>query len=311
MVRSIEPGRPRIGVALGSGAARGWAHIGVLQALSEVGIKPDIVAGTSIGALVGAWYARDHLHGADAWVRKLTRRDVFAFMDLGFGGGVIEGRRLMDRYRNSVGDVAIEDLPMPYAAVATNLGSGQEVWLQQGSLVEAVRASISLPGLFKPVRRGNAWLVDGGLVNPVPVSVCRAMGADVVIAVNLNGELIGRHLARGTAADTLAAEETWWGRISSAVDVPFLRGSAEESLGFLEVLASSLNIMQDRITRSRLAGDPADVVLHPRLGHLELLDFARGGEAIEEGYQTVQRALPLLEHVLGRVSPPAPAPEPA
>lgn len=306
MNEAMAPARPRIGIALGSGAARGWAHIGVLEALSEAGIEPQIVAGTSIGALVGAWYARGHLPAAEKWVRRLTRRNVFAFMDLTLGGGMVQGKRLMDLYRSQLGDVPIENLPKAYAAVATNLNTGQEIWLQQGSLLEAVRASVSLPGLFKPVPHGGDYLVDGGLVNPVPVSVCRALGADLVIAVNLNGDLIGRHAGR-RVEEKLAGDPTWWSRLSSAVaEAPFLRQNGVEEPGFLDVLASSINIMQDRITRSRLAGDPPDVVLHPRLGHLELLDFARGAEAIEEGRASVERALPLLRHVLG-----APAPAPA
>lgn len=289
--------RPRIGIALGSGSARGWSHIGVLAALRDAGIEPDVVVGTSIGALVGAWYARGHLDQAEQWVRQLTRREVFAIMDLALGGGMLQGRRLMAMYRQQLGDADIETLPLTYAAVATDLHSGQEVWLQEGSLVEAVRASISLPGLFTPVRLNDRWLVDGGLVNPVPVSVCRALGADRVIAVNLNGDLIGRH---PPSAEPEPVEPGWWGRVSAAVsDVPLLRGNREVSPGFLDVLASSVNIMQDRITRSRLAGDPPDAVLYPRLGHLELLDFSRGEEAVEEGRATVERALPLLEHLLG------------
>jgi NTE family protein len=294
----------RIGVALGSGSARGWAHIGVLQELEAIGIQPQVVAGTSAGALVGAWFARGHLEASEVWVRSLTRRDVLRSMDLGFAGGLLEGRRLMDLYRNTVGDVRIQDLPMPFAAVATNLTTGQEVWLQKGSLLEAVRASISLPGLFKPVPHGKHWLVAGGLVNPVPVNVCRAMGANVVIAVNLNGDLIGRH--RMPKQLTISDDPGWWDRVSNVWSRNGNgNGAAKEDPlpagpGFVGVLASSINIMQDRITRSRMAGDPPEIVISPRLQHLELMDYARGAEAIEEGRAAVQRARPLIEHMLGR-----------
>lgn len=299
-----HPNRPRIGLALGSGSARGWAHIGVLQALAEAGVVPDVVAGTSIGALVGAWYARGHLDAADEWVRRLTRRDVIRLMDVAFvGSGVLEGKRLMDLYRDRWGDVAIEKLKTPFAAVATNLQSGQEVWLQRGSLLEAVRASISLPGLFTPVQVKDHWLVDGGLVNPVPVSVCRAMGAEVVIAVNLNGDLLGRRFARHTPVrQQLVGDASWWERLSNGFRGTALfqaRGAGDGGPGFIDVLASSINIMQDRITRSRLAGEPPEILISPRLGHLELMDFARGAEAIKEGRDSVRRMLPLIHDVLG------------
>lgn len=291
--------RPRIGIALGSGSARGWAHIGVLQALAEAGVEPDIVAGTSIGSLVGALYVHGHLDAMESWVRKLTRRDVFSYMDVGIsGGGVLEGRRLMELYRRAFGDTRIEDLPKPFAAVATNLRNGQEVWLRQGSVIEAVRASISLPGLFRPVAVGKTWLVDGGLVNPVPVSVCRALGAQVVIAVNLNGDLVGRHFQVQQQVSEGVADGGWLGKLSFS-----FRGNGDKKPaagpGFVEVLASSINIMQDRITRSRMAGDPPDIFISPRLAHFELLDFSRGEEAIREGRNAVRRMLPLIQDALG------------
>jgi len=293
----------RIGVALGSGSARGWAHIGVLQELLALGIQPHVIAGTSVGALVGAWSARGHLDEAEKWVRCLSRRDVLRYMALSCASGLLEGKRLMDFYRNNVGDIDIQDLPMPYAAVATNLTTGQEVWLRKGSLLDAVRASISLPGLFKPVLQGKHWLVDGGLVNPVPVNVCRAMGANVVIAVNLNGDLIGRN--RNPRPIESTDDPGWWERISSVWSRNGQYGIAEKAAalptgpGFVDVLASSINIMQDRITRSRMAGDPPEIVISPRLHHLELLDYARGAEAIEEGRAAVQRMRSLIVHVLG------------
>ena len=290
----------RIGIALGSGSARGWAHIGVLQELKEAGITPDVVAGTSIGALVGAWYVRGHLDAFEEWVRSLTRRDVMRYMDIVFSGGLIEGRRLMDLYRQRWGDALIEELPRPYTAVATDLKTGKEIWLQKGSLLDAVRASISLPGLFRPVRYGQQWLVDGGLVNPVPITACRAMGANIVIAVNLNGDLLGRR--RRLRTPQPASEPNWWDKVSS-----FLtrngrneknRQEEEPGPGIFEVLHKSINFMQDRMTRSRMAGDPPEITITPRLEHLELMDYARGIEAIEEGRNAVRRMLPLIEDVL-------------
>lgn len=301
---TYRPGeRFRIGIALGSGSARGWAHIGVLQELAEAGIRPDVVAGTSIGAMVGAWYVRGHLDESESWVRKLTRREVMRYMDLAFAGGLLEGRRLMEVYRHRFGDIDMEQLPVPFGAVATNLTSGQEIWLQTGSLLEAIRASISLPGLFRPVRYGDHWVVDGGLVNPVPVTLCRALGANLVIAVNLNGDLVGRRRRRAPPRQMLVSDVTWWERVSGA----FWRNGkpAASELGggpgFFDVLNSSINIMQDRITRSRMAGDPPEILIAPRLEHFELMDFARGGEAIKEGRAAVRRMLPLIEDVLAGV----------
>ncbi|HEB80592.1 MAG TPA: patatin, partial [Chromatiales bacterium] len=186
--------RSRIGVALGSGSARGWAHIGVLQALRRAGVEPDVVCGTSIGALIGGAYALGDLDALGDWVRGLTRRDVVRLLDVRLtGGGLIQGERLMRFFRSRSYDSPIEGLSKAFSAVATDLGTGREVWLGRGPLIDAVRASFALPGLFAPVRRDGHWLVDGALVNPVPISVCRALGAEVVIAVNLNGDRVGRH----------------------------------------------------------------------------------------------------------------------
>ncbi|HEX7970768.1 MAG TPA: patatin-like phospholipase family protein, partial [Thiobacillus sp.] len=184
----------RIGLALGGGAARGWAHIGVIRALADAGIEPDIVCGTSIGALVGAAYVGGELDRLEAWVRSLSVQTVVSFLDFSLGGGLIKGDRLIAFFRSHFVDRDIRDLARPFGAVATDLQRGREVWLREGTVTDAVRASIALPGLFTPARRDGVWLVDGGLVNPVPVSLCRAMGADLVIAVDLNADLLGRHL---------------------------------------------------------------------------------------------------------------------
>ncbi|CUZ57634.1 NTE family protein rssA [Serratia marcescens] len=184
--------RPKVGLALGSGSARGWSHIGVIRALQAAGYKPDIICGTSIGALVGAVHAAGHLDWLEAWVRKLDWQGILTLMDFNISGGLLEGRRLVDFFRQRFNDEGIEKLSMPFACVATELQTGREVWLNEGSVIDAVRASIALPGLFTPAQYEGHVLVDGGLVNPVPVSLCRAMGADVVIAVDLNWDLIGR-----------------------------------------------------------------------------------------------------------------------
>lgn len=196
---------PRIGLALGGGAARGWAHIGVLRALEKAGIRPDVIAGTSMGALAGGTWAAGRLDQLEELARSMTKRRMFGFMDWRLGGnGLISGGRLAKLLELNFGESSIEDLPLKYAAIATELSSGHEIWLTRGSLIQAMRASYALPGIFTPIRIGGRWLVDGALVNPIPVSAARALGARVVIAVNLHADVFGK----GTVIqDTSAAAE--------------------------------------------------------------------------------------------------------
>ncbi len=302
--------RERIGLVLGSGAARGWAHIGVLRALADRGIEPDVVCGSSIGALVAAGYCSGTLDGLEAWVRSLDWWDIVRALDPTVGGGgFIGGENLMEMLNHHLGHDTIESLPRRFGAVATNLRTGEEVWLDHGPLLSAVRASIALPGLFTPVVIEEQLLVDGGLVNPVPISLCRALGADRIIAVNLNGDIVGRHL-HGDDAITdprrPQAEAPWYQfleRLRSGVGEAgfgrLLTRHPTAQPGLFDVLASAINIMQDRITRSRLADDPPDVLITPRLAHLGLLEFDRAEDAISEGYASVDRALPGLGAVIG------------
>ncbi|NOU04695.1 MAG: NTE family protein rssA, partial [Hyphomicrobiaceae bacterium] len=184
---------PLIGLALGGGAARGWAHIGVLKTLAKAGIVPDIVVGTSMGAVVGGCYVADELDELEDFARSLTRRKVLGYLDFNFtGSGLITGQKLCDRLNVKLCDLEIEKLKRRYVAVATEIGSGQEIWLSRGRLVDAMRASYALPGIFRPVQHHGRWLFDGALVNPIPVSVARALGARYVIAVNLNADMSGR-----------------------------------------------------------------------------------------------------------------------
>jgi NTE family protein len=284
--------RPRVGLALGSGSARGWAHIGVIRALEQAGICPDFVCGTSIGALVGAAYAAGELDRFEQWVLGLGIREVVGLMDVSLSSGLLKGERLMDFFRRNFADRPIEELAMPFGAVATSLYAGTEVWLRRGSTLDAVRASIALPGLFEPVVREGLVLVDGGLVNPVPVSLARAMDADVLIAVDLSSDILGRHLRpdappaapAGAVGDWIRALQDHLGAI-----IPARLPEEPRMPSMLDVLASSINIMQVRITRSRMAGEPPDLTVAPRLAHLGLLDFHRAREAIEEGHRAVER----------------------
>jgi len=291
--------KPRIGLALGSGAARGWAHVGVIRALEEAGIRADIVCGSSIGAMVGAAYAAGELDRFEHWVRNLDVRTVVSFMDVGLSGGIIKGERLTAFFRNSIGDRAIEELDKPFGAVATALRTGAEVWLREGSVVDAVRASLALPGVLAPVQRDGMTLVDGGLVNPVPVSLARAMGAEVLIAVDLGSDILGRHLRADIPQDSHGGAISDWIHKMQEKLGTLMPARAPAGPSMPEVIASSLNIMQVRISRSRLAGDPPDVIVAPRLSHLRLLDFHRAEEAIEEGRNAVAAVLPRLKALNG------------
>lgn len=305
-----KPHNSKIGLALGGGSARGWAHIGVLRTLNEAGIYPDIVCGTSIGALVGAAYVDGDLDRLDAWVRSLTLQTVVSFLDFSLNGGLIKGEKLIDFFRNHFIDREIAELPLPFAAVATDLHNGREVWLQEGSVMDAVRASIALPGLFTPARLDERWLVDGGLVNPVPVSLCRAMGADLVIAVDLNSDLIGRHLKRKQAKTSRKKSPQEAKTITDSVMAHIQSGmsqlginqrdAADKPPAMLDVLATSINIMQVLITRSRLAGEPADVMITPHLAELGLMEFHRAAVAIETGQRAAEQALPQLTALLNQ-----------
>jgi NTE family protein len=311
--------RPKVGLALGAGAARGWSHIGVIQELVSNGIVPDVIAGTSIGAVVGGCFAAGKLEQLESFARALTRRRIFSLLDLSFsGGGLFSGGRLKTRLDRELADIHIEDLPIAFAAVATEVGSGHEVWLTRGSLVDAMRASYALPGIFEPVKLNGRWLFDGALVNPIPVAVCRALGADLVIAVNL----IGDTMFRGTViSDRVVVDQTLQaldvaantvdttrnGGLAERAQNGFFRrtfGRGEDGTpGIASAMLDALNITQDRIARSRLAGDPPDVTISARgLGRFGLFDFHCGNELIDSGREAVRRSLNDIEHHLATVS---------
>lgn len=285
--------RPRLGIALGSGSARGWAHIGVLRALHGAGIEPDVVCGTSIGAFIGAAYASGDLDKLEAWAGGLGRRDVLRFFDVGLTGGLIKGHKLLEFAATTFLASDFDQLDRPFACVATDLATGREIWLRDGPLAPAVRASIALPGLFSPQLLDGRFLVDGGLVNPVPVSLCRAFDAEIVVAVDLGMDMLTTLQRRN--GKPVAVNDGW----RNAVGRWFGRGEPEPVRPSLaDVVTNSIAIMQGRISRSRLAGEPADVVIAPRLGQLNLLDYHRASEAIEAGRKATEHMLPLLHSLL-------------
>lgn len=298
--------KPKLGLALGSGSARGWAHIGVINALAEMDIRPDIICGCSIGALVGAAYCADNLSGLEKWVRKLTRLNTARFFEVNFSlNGFINTERFQAFLHEHVckEDLKIEDLKTRYASVSTELETGRERWFEEGPVNDAVWASISIPGLFPPYQAEGRWMVDGGLVNPVPVSICRAMGAERVIAVNLNGDIIGKYLSKKSLkkpANSMLDNFKESAREYSSALFPSLKEDKPQVPGLLDAIAGSINITQDRITRSRMAGDPPDVLLSPHLSSIGLLEFYRGEEGIEEGVKCVNQKKEEIEYLLER-----------
>jgi NTE family protein len=297
--------RPRIGLALGSGAARGWSHIGVLQELEARGVPIDVIAGASIGAVVGGCYSAGRLSALETFARSLTKRRVFSLMDLSFSGvGMISGGKLRDELSRELEGRRIENLPIVFGAVATEIGAGHEVWLRRGDLVSAIRASYAMPGVFEPLCIDNRWLFDGALVNPVPVTLCRALGAELVIAVNLVGDSAYRGSLIADAAGMTPEHK------ESAEPAPLPKHASEArqlhrqfgrrangAPGMAAAMLDAFNITQDRIARSRLAGDPPDVLISARLSKIGFFDFHRADELIMLGREAARRALNDIEDV--------------
>src|SRR5919201_802227 len=291
--------KPRIGLALGSGSARGWAHIGAICALEERGIKPDLICGTSIGALVGAVYASGQLDQLESWVTGLAWSKVWRLMDITLKGGLIRGQRLFNLFRATFQELEISELATPFGAIATELSSGREIWLRQGKLFDVVRASIATPGLFTPVIHNGTVLVDGGLVNPVPVSMCRAFGAEIVIAVDLSWGKLGPYRNMGRELPAPPEEPSWFGRLTNSWLGGVHKAGGEPQIpSIFEVFNTALDIVEQRVARSRLAGEPADILITPLLPDFGTMEYHRAKEAIAEGRAAVERMMPLIEQVI-------------
>ena len=302
-MKNKSPKEPAIGVVLGSGAARGWAHIGVMRALDEAGVRPVVVCGSSIGAMVGAAHAVGNSSDLEQLARDLTRRDLIRLLDVRLSaGGLLGGEKLMRLLHEILGGATIEDLPVRFAATAANIRTGEEVWLRQGPLAERIRASIAFPGILSPIAYNSEHLVDGGLVNPVPVSLCRALGAEIVIAVNINSNRIGRRSARKErrAKARSSMVERWSAEMPEPLRAQANRlaqqlfGEPARSIEFWDVLVSALNIMQEELTRSRLREHAPDFLIEPSVHQIGLLEFHRAEEAIYYGQQAVERVIPDL-----------------
>jgi NTE family protein len=310
--------RPIIGLALGGGAARGFAHIGIVRTLIAHGIVPNVVVGTSIGAVVGGSYAAGQLDALERWARSLQPRNIFGYLDIRLNGsGLIAGAKLAAQLEAALGKTMIEELPLKFATVATEVRTGHEIWLTHGRMVDAMRASYALPGIFAPVLVGDRWLVDGALVNPVPVSAARAMGAEIVIAANLSSDVFAHSttiFSHGPAADApepvievaVAPPKRGFGKFFSperTVKREFFGGGGRP--GISTVMVDAFNIMQDRITRARLAGDPPDLLISPRVGQIGWFDFHRADDLIAHGARAAERAIESIQEAIQILAPAA------
>jgi len=301
-----EAKKPSIGLALGGGVARGWAHIGAVRRLEELGIKPDVVAGTSVGALVGGFWLAGKLDALEDWARSLTKRRMLSYVDFMLtGSGLMGGKRLQKTMTQHLGDTKIEDLPSRFVAVTAELATGHETWLRTGSLADTLEAAYALPGVFPPRAIDGRWLIDGALINPLPVSVCRAFDARLVIAVGLHADAFGRASAQRKEKfqnpeldDGEDLPRTVRINIAEKAMLRRLFRASGPAPGLGSVMLASFNIIMDRTTRSRLAGDPADVLVLPAVGHIPLLDFDKAQELITLGRQAVDHQLPQIENAL-------------
>ncbi|EFC91503.1 Patatin [Dethiosulfovibrio peptidovorans DSM 11002] len=291
----------KIGLALGGGAARGCAHIGVLRALEENSIPVGCIAGTSIGAMVGAVYASGGMDHLEELLLKMDLLQLLSYFDVVFPhSGLVDGRKVTELLRGILGDRSFDDLSVPFAAVATDLGDGSEVVLSSGDVIDAVRASIAVPGVFTPFVTDEALLVDGGLVDPVPVNVVRSLGAEFVIAVDLNRYVVGSKQEDRTGGG-LRRKRVRKGDGPSLVDslideISSIMSDEEKKKkskgpGLIDVMVTSINIMESSITENKLKVDSPELLIAPRLGHIRFMEFFRAEEAMEVGYRAAMDLL--------------------
>ncbi len=302
----------KIGLALGSGSARGWAHIGVIEAIEEAGVPIHYIAGTSIGAFVGAVYATGHLGSLKEFAIQMDWKKVISYFDVVFPkSGFMDGKKVHELFSIHTDAKTFADFNIPVRMVATDLKTGKKVVIDSGNIIEGIRASVSVPGVFTPVKRGDQWLVDGGLVDPVPVSVVRNMGADFVIAVDLNSDLInhGYKPNKKPSIEAIPKKErnelvmriaTQYNSAEKAVKAKINRwiSSSTKSPNIIDVMGTSLGIMQEQLSRINLAMDPPDILIQPRLGDLKMFDFDQAERSIKEGYTQAKNQIDNIKSIL-------------
>lgn len=287
----------RVSLALGSGGARGLAHIGIIRRLEEQGYRVESIAGASMGALVGGIYAAGELDSYRDWVCALRRTDVLRFLDLSFSaGGLLKGDRIMDMLKEMVGEHAIEDLPLAYTAVATDIDRQREVWFSKGPLFDAIRASIAVPTIFTPHEYMGLTLLDGGLLNPVPIAPTFRDFTDLTIAVNLNGEPSPVNQSESSASPRESGERgsDLHSRILQFLDNigGNLLNTSEQDLSVFDLVSRSFETMQNAIAAVKLAAYAPDVVIDVPRDACGAHEFYRADEMIELGYRLAAEAVP-------------------
>lgn len=306
--------RRTVGLALGAGGARGIAHIGVLRAFAKAEIPIDAIVGTSVGALIGAVYAAGQLENFERWVRKFDWPDVLRLFDPVWPrSGLISGTRALDQLAEVMGDWKIEDLAIPFAAVSIDLITGEEILMREGRVLDAIRASISIPGIFVPHRMGRRLLVDGALRNPVPVSHLEEMGSDVRVAVNLHAQPV-REIMRSKKARDGSTPGTISAQLINLVDRRLARfrrrghrsratddGQVEPNL--FEILTASMTVLEHELARHRLAREPVDVVIGPDVHSIRSFEFHKARKAIHAGLIATEKHLPEIRKALERRGP--------
>ncbi len=311
--------RKTVGLVLGSGASRGWAHIGAIEALLEAEIPIDFIAGCSVGAYVGALYASNSLASLKEFLLRMDGKKIFSYFDVVFPcSGLLNGsKRVQELFTMHTDAQTFADLDIPVVMVATDLNRGKKVILKSGNLIKALRATMSYPGIFEPVRVKDRWLVDGGVVDPVPVGIARAMGADVIIAVDLNSRIVSRAKESPAVIENLHSFEAATTKTESRNELVSKMTDFYESIenslrhktsdflhresappDIIETVMISVSLMQERITRINLAVDQPDILIQPRLGELKMMNFDQVEHSIEEGYISVKEKLEDIRTVL-------------
>jgi NTE family protein len=286
-------------LALGSGAARGLAHIGVIRVLEQHGVQIAAVAGCSMGALIGGIYAAGKLQEYERWVRELTEFDVLRLLDLSFGSraGLFKGEAIIDALRKLLGDYQIEDLSLPFTAVATDLKSRREVWLDQGKLFDAIRASIAIPAIFRPVKLHGRWLLDGGLVNPVPIAPTLTQPSDLTVAVSVTGPPVTEPLGPRHKAQRERHAQDYRKRIENFIDSIQVKLGLEDDpdpgdeVSMVDVMLGALDTMQQTITRFKLAAYEPDLLIEVPINVCQGHEFYRADEIIAAGEHWAEEAI--------------------
>lgn len=283
-----------VSLVLGSGGARGLAHIGIIQWLEEKGYDIQSIAGSSIGALVGGIYAAGELETYTNWVKALRQVDVLRLLDFSFGkGGLLKRERIIDTLKELVGDREIEELGVSFTAVATSVEDDKEVWLNQGSLFSAIRASIAIPTMFSPAIYKGRALLDGGLINPIPIAPTLRDKTDMTIAVNLSAKSDPFYAGREPMPEMEQEASSHQQRVHQFVDglQQRLARTADEEMGVFNLISSAMETMQDRLSRFILATHAPDVIIDVPRNSCSFYDFYRAEEMIEIGRERAARAL--------------------